>query len=122
MIERFTSQDSTLAPAGYALLQAEIPLHTDESKADGVRRLESLFDLAFPEWRPRITWRRDQIANNRTGALDLPGQTWRDRPAIDRGDNRYLIGDSVASPGLLAEVSIHSAIRASSLAVRRSPA
>ncbi|MDZ7886622.1 MAG: NAD(P)-binding protein [Mycobacterium sp.] len=118
MIERFTSQDPTLAPAGHALLQGEIPLRRGESKVDGLLRLEALFDLAFPDWRSRITWRREQIANNRTGALDLPGQTWRDRPAIDRGGNRYLIGDSVAAPGLLAEVSINSAITASKLACR----
>jgi hypothetical protein len=119
MIERFTSQDPTLAPAGHALLQGQIPLRPNESKADGLTRLESVFDLAFPGWHERVTWRRDQIANNRTGALDLPGYTWRDRPAVDRGDNRYLIGDAVAAPGLLAEVSISSALSASKLACRK---
>lgn len=119
MIEQFTSQDPTLAPAGHALLQGEIPLRPDESKADGLARLESVFDLAFPQWRDRATWRRDQIANNRTGALDLPGYTWRNRPAVDRGDNRFLVGDAVAAPGLLAEVSISSALTASKLACRK---
>ncbi|MBB5168084.1 helix-turn-helix domain-containing protein [Mycobacterium sp. AZCC_0083] len=42
------------------------------------------------------------FANNRTGALGLAGHTWCDRPAVDQGDNRYLIGDAVAAPGLLA--------------------
>lgn len=119
MIERFSSQDPTLAPAGHALLQGEIPLRPGESKATGLARLESVFDLAFPEWRRRLTWRREQIANDRTGALDLPGRTWRDRPAVDRGDGRYLIGDAVAAPGLLAEVSVNSAVSASGLACRR---
>lgn len=118
MIERFTSQDPTLAPAGHVLLQGEIPLRPGESKLDGLVRLESLCDLAFSEWRHRITWRRDQVANDRTGALDLPGRTWRDRPAVDQGGDRYLIGDAVAAPGLLAEVSINSAISASELACR----
>ncbi|BCP14275.1 hypothetical protein [Mycobacterium paraintracellulare] len=73
-------------------------------------------DLALPDWRGRVTWRREQTANYRTGTLDLPGQTWRDRPPIDQGNRRYLIGDCVAAPGLLAEVSINSALIASQLA------
>ncbi|SHY39123.1 Protoporphyrinogen oxidase [Mycobacteroides abscessus subsp. bolletii] len=118
MIECFTSQDPTLAPAGHDLLQAEIPLHSGESKADGLDRLEAVFDLAFADWRQRLTWRRDQSATNRTGALDLPGQTWRDRPAIDQGEGRYLVGDAAAAPGLLAEVSINSALKASTLTLQ----
>jgi hypothetical protein len=76
-----------------------------------------VLDLAFPDWRRRVTWRREQSANHRTGALDLPGQTWRDRPAIEQGDGRYLVGDMVAAPGLLADVSISSALTAAQLAV-----
>lgn len=113
MIERFSSQDPSLAPRGHELIQGEIPLRQGEAKAAGLNRLESLYDLAFPGWRDRVTWRREQSANYRTGALDLPGQTWRDRPAIARGDDRYLVGDMVAAPGLLAEVSINSALTAS---------
>lgn len=119
MVECFTSQDPSLAPARHDLLQGEIPLRAGESKASGLTRMEALLDTAFPTWRQRLTWRREQTATNRTGALDLPGQTWRDRPAIDRGDERYLIGDSVAAPGLLAEVSINSALRASKSALDR---
>jgi hypothetical protein len=51
-------------------------------------------------------------ANRRTGALDLPGRTWHDRPAVERGDGVFLAGDMVAAPGLLSEVSFHSAITA----------
>lgn len=118
MVERFTSQDPKLAPAGHELLQGEIPLRREESKAAGLQRLESLFDLAFAGWRDRVRWRREQTANHRTGALDLPGRTWRDRPQINRGDGRYLVGDMVAAPGLLAEVSINSAVTASRQAIR----
>ncbi|MFF7943240.1 hypothetical protein ACFZC5_26310 [Nocardia gamkensis] len=50
----------------------------------------------------------------RTGALDLPGQTWRDRPAIDRGDAVYVVGDMVAAPGMRGEISINSALPAAS--------
>lgn len=98
------------------MTKGEIPLRQGETKAVGLSRLESLYDLAFPGWRDRVTWRREQSANYRTGALDLPGQTWRDRPAITQGDDRCLVGDMVAAPGLLAEVSINSAITASDLA------
>jgi len=30
---------------------------------------------------------------NGRSALDPPGTTWRDRPAIDRGDGSFLCGD-----------------------------
>ena len=53
----------------------------------------------------------------RSGALDMPGTTWRDRPAVDRGDGVFLAGDMVAAPGLLAEVSWASAVEAGRLAL-----
>ncbi|MFG2501670.1 FAD-dependent oxidoreductase [Streptomyces sp. NPDC048441] len=116
-IERFTTQDHTLAPAGQELIQAQIPLSPDESKTDGAARADHLLDLGFPGWRERLMWRRDAVSNGRTGALDLPGTTWRDRPAIDRGDGVYLAGDQVAAPGLLSEVSFNSALKAVTLAL-----
>jgi phytoene dehydrogenase-like protein len=116
MIERFSSQDPSLSPAGHDLLQGEIPTRADESKPEAIARLEALFDAGFPAWRERVTWRREQAANHRTGALDLPGYTWRDRPRIDQGEDRYLVGDMVAAPGLLAEVSVNSALAASEFA------
>ncbi|MEU7584626.1 FAD-dependent oxidoreductase [Streptomyces sp. NPDC041068] len=118
-VERFTAQDRTLAPAGEQLVQAQIPLSPDETKADGVARAEHLLDLGCPGWRDRLTWRRASVANGRTGALDRPGTTWRDRPAIDRGNDVYLAGDQVAAPGLLSEVSFNSAVEAVSLALTR---
>ncbi|MGH2855184.1 MAG: hypothetical protein ACRDLF_13440, partial [Solirubrobacteraceae bacterium] len=63
------------------------------------------------------TWRRRQVMDARSGALDLPGKTWRDRPAVDRGDGVFLAGDMVAAPGLLAEVSWASGLEASRLAL-----
>ena len=57
--------------------------------------------------------------DGRSGAVDLPGTSWRDRPAIDRGDGVCLCGDQVAAPGCLAEVSFASAIEAGSLALRQ---
>ncbi|WP_266384964.1 FAD-dependent oxidoreductase [Streptomyces canus] len=118
-IERFTAQDRTLAPAGEQLLQGQIPIAPHETRADGVARAEQLLDLAFDGWRERVTWRRESVANGRTGAVDLPGTNWRDRPAVDRGDGVYLAGDQVAAPGVLSEVSFTSALTAVSLALGR---
>ncbi|MET9411420.1 FAD-dependent oxidoreductase [Streptomyces sp. NPDC002935] len=117
-IERFTARDRTLAPAGEQLLQGQIPIAPGESGADGVARAEHLLDLAFEGWRERVTWRRESVANGRTGAVDLPGTSWRDRPRVDRGDGVYLVGDQVAAPGVLSEVSFNSAMEAVALALR----
>ncbi|MFE5937965.1 NAD(P)-binding protein [Streptomyces sp. NPDC056470] len=117
-IERFTAQDPSLAPAGEQLIQAQLPIAPGESKADGVAHAERLLDLGFPGWRERTVWRREAVSGGRTGAVDRPGRTWRDRPAIDRGDGVYLAGDEVAAPGVLSEVSFTSAVEAVSLALR----
>ncbi|KUL21693.1 FAD-dependent oxidoreductase [Streptomyces regalis] len=118
-LERFTAQDRSLAPAGEQLIQGQIPIGPHESRADGIARAEQLLDLGFPGWRERVTWRRESVANGRTGAVDLPGTSWRDRPAVDRGDGIYLAGDQVAAPGVLSEVSFNSALTAVSLALGR---
>ncbi|MCX4725649.1 NAD(P)/FAD-dependent oxidoreductase [Streptomyces sp. NBC_01306] len=119
-IERFTAQDPTLAPAGEQLIQAQLPIGPDESKADGIAHAERLLDLGFPGWRDRLTWRSSSVAEGRTGAVDPPGTTWRDRPAIRRGDGVFLAGDQTAAPGMLAEVSFNSAIEAAALALTSS--
>ncbi|CAL9458040.1 hypothetical protein SUDANB121_02596 [Nocardiopsis dassonvillei] len=115
-VERYTRVDRTLAPAGEELVQAQIPVRPGESRAAVTERLERLLDVSLPGWRDRVTWRRDQVARGRTGALDLPGTTWRDRPAVDRGEGVYLAGDSVAAPGLLGEVAVAAAVRAAAAA------
>ncbi|MGW2740727.1 NAD(P)-binding protein [Streptomyces sp. NPDC001450] len=118
-IERFTAQDRTLAPAGEQLIQGQIPIGPGEVRADGLTRAEELLDLAFEGWRERVTWRRESVADGRTGAVDLPGTSWRDRPSVDRGDGVYLAGDQVAAPGVLSEVSFNSAVTAVSLILGR---
>ena len=118
-LERFTAQDRSLAPAGEQLIQGQIPIAPHESRADSIARAEQLLDLGFPGWRERVTWRRESVASGRTGAVDLPGTSWRDRPAVDRGDGVYLAGDQVAAPGVLSEVSFNSALTAVSLALGR---
>lgn len=116
-LERYSLVDRTLAPEGEDLVQAQMPVRPGESRARVTERLERFLDLSLPDWRKRVRWRRDQVARGRTGALDLPGLSWRDRPAVDRGDGVYLAGDSVAAPGLLGEVSFRSAVAAVEMAV-----
>lgn len=116
-IETYSVPDKTLAPAGHSLVQAQMPLRPGESADDGERRLEALLDLAFRDWRERVAFRRRQLLDGRSGALDLPGMSWRDRPAIDRGDGIFLAGDSVAAPGLLSDPGVTSALEAARLAL-----
>lgn len=123
-IERFSAPDPSLAPAGEELVQAQLPIRPDESDDDAALRLDRLLDAALPGRRERETWRRRQVMSARTGAIDHPGRSWRDRPAIDRGNGIYLAGDMVAAPGLLSEVSWASAVEAARLALNaplRSP-
>jgi phytoene dehydrogenase-like protein len=116
-VERYSAQDPSLAPPGEHLVQAQMPMRPGEGADDATVRLEGLLDASFEEWRGRVTWRRRQVMDGRSGALDFPGTSWRDRPAIDRGDGVFLCGDQVAKPGCLAEVSFASAVDAGRLAL-----
>jgi phytoene dehydrogenase-like protein len=116
-IERYTAQDPSLAPAGEQLVQAQMPIRPAESPDAAGARLDALLDLSFEDLRDRVTWRRRQVMDGRSGALHMPGTTWRDRPAIDRGEGVLLCGDQVAADGCLAEVSFASAIEAGRLAL-----
>ena len=118
-IERYTAQDPSLAPHGEALVQAQMPIRPDESPEGAASRLEDLLDASFETWRERVTWRRRQVMDGRSGAVDLPGTTWRDRPDVDRGEAVFLCGDQVAADGCLSEVSFASAIQAGKRAVER---
>jgi phytoene dehydrogenase-like protein len=111
-VERFTAPDPSLAPAGFSLLQAQVGLRRDEAVDDAVRRIEELLDAGYRDWRSREVWRRRSVLRSMSGALDLPGTTWRDRPAVERGDGLFLAGDMVAAPGQLSEVAFASALRA----------
>jgi hypothetical protein len=116
-VERYNAQDATLAPVDEDLVQGQMPIRPDESADDAAQRLERLLDIAFDGWRGRVTWRRRQLMDGRSGALDRPGKTWRDRPAIAHSDGVFLCGDQVAAPGCLAEVSFASAFEAGTLAL-----
>lgn len=116
-IERFSAPDPSVAPPGEDLIQAQMPVRPGEGAEAAATRLEKLLDLSLPGWRERETWRRRQAMEGRSGALDPPGSSWRDRPAIDRGDGVFLAGDMTAAPGLLSEVSLNSALEAAALAL-----
>jgi phytoene dehydrogenase-like protein len=116
-LERYTAQDRSLAPAGEALVQGQMPLRPGETPHAAGARLEELLDASFEGWRERTTWRRRQLMDGRSGALDLPGTTWRERPAIDRGGGIFLCGDQVAADGCLSEVSFASAAQAAERAL-----
>jgi phytoene dehydrogenase-like protein len=110
--ETFSMADPTLAPPDEHLVQAQIGIHPNETTDDALARVERLLDTGYKDWRERERWRRHATIDCESGALDPPGTSWRDRPAIERGDGVYLVGDMVAAPGLLAEVSIASALQA----------
>jgi phytoene dehydrogenase-like protein len=116
-IGRYSTTEPSIAPDGEELIQAQMPIRPQESADQAALRLERLLDLGLVDWRERETWRRRQVMDARSGALDMPGTSWRDRPAVDRGDGVFLAGDMVAAPGLLSEVSWASAIEASRLAL-----
>ena len=111
-IERYSAQDPSLAPAGEQLAQGQMPIRPGEGPDAAAMRLERILDASYEGWRERVTWKRRQVMDGRSGALDLPGTTWRERPAIDRGNGIFLCGDQVAAPGCLSEVSFASAIEA----------
>lgn len=116
--ESYSAQDPTIAPRGESLFQLTMPVRADERRSDASARLEQFADLTVPGWRQRTTWRRSGHAFGRTGALDPPGSTWRDRPAIDRGDDVFLAGDMVAAPGMRGEIAINSGVLAAERALR----
>ncbi|WP_349292426.1 hypothetical protein [Nocardia cyriacigeorgica] len=120
--ESYTMQDDSIAPAGESLFQLQMPVRSGESPQQAQQRLAEFADLVIPGRDTRTTFSRTATAKGRTGALDLPGQTWRDRPAIDRGGDVFLAGDMVAAPGMRGEISINSALIAAERAVAALPA
>jgi hypothetical protein len=116
LAERFTWVDPGLAPPGVELIQAHLGVPEGASLDDAVARMEQSVD-GLGEWRAHEVWRRSLIVERGSSAADPVGTTWRDRPAVDQGDDRFLTGDATAAPGLLSEVSVNSAVRAAGLAV-----
>lgn len=116
-VDRFTAVVPSLAPPRHELIQTSVGLRPDEGLESGIARLEAIVDAAFDPWRDRVTWRRRGMLTESTGAVDLPGTTWRDRTPVAYADDIWLAGDWVAAPGHLAEVSCNSAVQAAKAAV-----
>lgn len=116
-IGRYSATNPSLAPDGQELIQAQMPIRPGESSDQAALRLERFMDAAVVDWRSRERFRRRQVMEGRSGALDMPGSSWQDRPAIDRGEGVFLAGDMVAAPGMLAEVSWASGVQAARLAL-----
>jgi phytoene dehydrogenase-like protein len=106
---RYSRADPTLVPPGHELVQISAACAPGERKADAERRVLQLLDQACPGWRPRVCWQRVTMRTDCTGAVDLPGTTWHDRPPIDRGNQLTIATDQSAAPGLLAETGIAAA-------------
>jgi glycine/D-amino acid oxidase-like deaminating enzyme len=119
---RTTAVVPSHAPDGEELVQVSMGMRPDEALEEAVDRLGILFDLAYDGWRERTTWSRRAAVREATGAVDLPGTTWRDRTPVAYADGVWLAGDWVAAPGHLAEVSCTSAIAAARGATGRSTA
>ncbi|MEW1843789.1 NAD(P)-binding protein [Nonomuraea angiospora] len=106
---RYSLADPTLAPPGHELIQISAACAPGERKADAERRVRHLLDESWPGWRAAVQWYRSAVRTDCTGAIDLPGTTWHDRPAIGRGNDLTVATDQSAAPGLLAEVGISAA-------------
>jgi hypothetical protein len=103
---RYSVADPTLAPPGHELIQIAAACSPRERKTDAERRVQGLLDQTWPGWRAAVQWQRSCVRTHCTGAIDLPGTTWRDRPAISRSKTLAVATDQSAAPGLLAEAGI----------------
>ncbi len=115
-VSDYSAYDPSLAPEGEHLLQCCAGIDEDQGIEHGLARIHAVLDLAVPGWRERSRWQRQGLSEG-AGAADPPGASWRDRPAVERGGDRWLAGDRVAAPGLLSEVSFASAVAAAQAAV-----
>jgi phytoene dehydrogenase-like protein len=106
---RYSLADAILAPPGHELIQVSAACAPGERKADAERRVQLLLDQCWPGWRAAVRWQRGAVRMHCTGAVDLPGTTWRDRPAVGRGAALAVATDQSAAPGLLAETGIAAA-------------
>ncbi len=116
-VARYSAYDTGLAPAGEQLIQCSAGIRDGETLPAALARIHGVLDRSVPDWRPRTVWSRQGPLLG-AAPIDLPGTSWRDRPAIVQGERAWLAGDHVAAPGLLAEVAFSSAIMAASAAIQ----
>lgn len=79
------------------------------AETDAEDRVQRLLGQSWPSWRAAVQWHRSSLHTHCTGAIDLPGKTWHDRPAVSRGTALTVATDQSAAPGLLAETGIAAA-------------
>lgn len=106
---RYGLADPSLAPQGHELIQISAACAPGERKADAEDRVHRLLDQSWPGWRAAVRWRRSSVRTHCTGAVDLPGATWHDRPAVSRGSALTVATDQSAAPRLLTETGIAAA-------------
>ena len=109
---RYSAADPGLVPKSEELVQAHAGLAPGEKLEVGLERIRAVLDAGFAGWRERVAWERRGLLEGGAGAADPPGSTWRDRPAVERGNGVWLAGDRTAAPGVLSEVSCASAFAA----------
>jgi hypothetical protein len=112
------AQHPTASPPGHRLYQIHAGRRPEETADETQRRIERVLDDTLAHWRSRTAWKRRLMLEGRTGAVDHPGHSWRDRPSLAQGDGVFLAGDMVAADGLLSEVSHNSGREAARRAVR----
>ncbi len=115
-VARYTAYDKNLAPPGEELIQCSAGIRKGEKLPAAIERIHGVLDRYYAGWRDRTTWSQKSPYAG-TAPIDLPGTSWRDRPAIEQGEKVWLAGDHVAAPGLLAEVACASAVLAAKNAV-----
>jgi len=108
-ISNYSAGDGSVAPPGESLLQGVTGIRDGEAPDAARQRIYGLLDAGFKNWRDRVLWERKGVTREMVGPCDPPGTSWRDRPSIDRGNGRWLIGDHVAAPGILSETCFESA-------------
>jgi hypothetical protein len=111
-LARYTAVDESLAPPGCELIQIASAYRPGDNTESALGRAEGLLDVCWPGWRGRVQWQRRAIMRGLTGAIDLPGTSWRDRPAVFRRRMLCVATDQSAAAGMLAEVGTAAAIDA----------
>lgn len=107
---RYSEADPTLAPQGHHLIQIGAALVPGEPFAAVAGRVYNLLDTTAVGWARHLRWKRAYELSDQTGAVDLPGQDWPDRPAVVRSPTLAIASDASAAPGLFSEVA-HNAVR-----------
>jgi phytoene dehydrogenase-like protein len=107
---RYSEVDPSLAPEGHHLIQIAAALEPGEPFTAALARVHELLDVTAPGWADDVRWKRAYELADETGAVDLPGTSWHDRPAVLRSPTLALASDHSAAAGLLTEVA-HNAAR-----------